>query len=380
MRISFSIIILLLVFSCKNQDKAFYEFNPTALNVNPISLSDLAEEISYIPLDNSFPVGRVFNYNLLNNSIYLSAKDVGILSFRIDGNLHKQIGGIGRGPGEYTFYNYFTVDDEKGTIYVLDRGNIIKVYSKEGEILRSFSLQEYGDIVDVIDFFDSKLFVSFFLQTNNSKYDYAIFDTLGNLIKKEERTLPPFTSNWQLEGGLYKFNNTLNYWNPFSDTVSSIYPDLTRKASFIISPGIHRFPRSKFDSFEEMRKYLIIERIFETKSYIILKYVYKDPFLTLVEKKGRKSHVVYLGPDGKSGIVNDLDGGTMFLPESYFVENGREYLIGITYPSQVKIHVTTSEFENANPKYPEKKKELEKLANSLKETDNPILMVVRLKK
>ena len=32
------------------------------------------------------------------------------------------------------------------------------------------------------------------------------------------------------------------------------------------------------------------------------------------------------------------------------------------------------------PKYPEKKKELEKLANSLKETDNQILMIVRLKK
>ena len=32
------------------------------------------------------------------------------------------------------------------------------------------------------------------------------------------------------------------------------------------------------------------------------------------------------------------------------------------------------------PKYPEKKKELEKLANSLKETDNPVLIIVRLKK
>ena len=32
------------------------------------------------------------------------------------------------------------------------------------------------------------------------------------------------------------------------------------------------------------------------------------------------------------------------------------------------------------PEFPEKKKELEKLANSLKETDNPILMIVKLKK
>jgi len=38
------------------------------------------------------------------------------------------------------------------------------------------------------------------------------------------------------------------------------------------------------------------------------------------------------------------------------------------------------EFKNSSPEYPEKKKELEKLANTLKETDNPVLVLVRLKK
>jgi hypothetical protein len=45
-----------------------------------------------------------------------------------------------------------------------------------------------------------------------------------------------------------------------------------------------------------------------------------------------------------------------------------------------KAHVTFSVFKNSKSKYHEKKKELEKLANSLKETDNLILMMVRLKK
>ena len=47
---------------------------------------------------------------------------------------------------------------------------------------------------------------------------------------------------------------------------------------------------------------------------------------------------------------------------------------------KVKAHVASEAFKNSTPKYPEKKKELEKLANSLKETDNPVLMLVRLKK
>ncbi len=39
----------------------------------------------------------------------------------------------------------------------------------------------------------------------------------------------------------------------------------------------------------------------------------------------------------------------------------------------------SEEFRNSKLVYPEKKKELEKIAYSLKETDNPVLVLVRLK-
>jgi hypothetical protein len=55
-------------------------------------------------------------------------------------------------------------------------------------------------------------------------------------------------------------------------------------------------------------------------------------------------------------------------------------MISLINPYQLKIHIAGNEFLNSVPKYPEKKKELEKFANSLKETDNPVLMIVRLKK
>jgi len=43
-------------------------------------------------------------------------------------------------------------------------------------------------------------------------------------------------------------------------------------------------------------------------------------------------------------------------------------------------HVRSDNFTSTSSKYPEKKKELEKLASSLKETDNPVLILVSLKK
>jgi hypothetical protein len=87
-----------------------------------------------------------------------------------------------------------------------------------------------------------------------------------------------------------------------------------------------------------------------------------------------------LEPDHTGGIVNNLDCGTKFRSISYFVENGQEYLIGSVNAFKLKAHVASEAFKNSTPKYPEKKKELEKLANSLKETDNPVLMIVRLKR
>jgi hypothetical protein len=112
----------------------------------------------------------------------------------------------------------------------------------------------------------------------------------------------------------------------------------------------------------------------------MIRYYYKKQILLLVEKNSRNTFTNDVGSKETGGIFNDLDGGTKFLPISYFVKNDREYLCGLLNPLQIKTLITSSEFKNSTPKYPEKKKELEKLANKLKETDNPVLMIVRLKK
>ena len=94
-----------------------------------------------------------------------------------------------------------------------------------------------------------------------------------------------------------------------------------------------------------------------------------------------KDSITQLGlPPLRIDILNDLDGGTLFQPENYFVEDSQEYMVGLQYPYQIKVHVASTDFKNLIPEYPEKKKELEKLANSLKETDNPVLVLVRIKK
>ena len=97
-------LILFSLLSCKSPDNSLFHFDPRTLKENEITLSEIADDITYITLDNSFPIGFIYDtFEFLNSSICLSAKDIGILTFNRDGKFLRKIGGIGRGPGEYTY-------------------------------------------------------------------------------------------------------------------------------------------------------------------------------------------------------------------------------------------------------------------------------------
>jgi len=287
---------------------------------------------------------------------------------------------------EYNFYTKFCIDDKNETVYVLD-GEEIKVYSKSGNFLRDISLKAFGDWIASIEFFNSKLLISYNLQSIGNKYEWLILDTLGNLLKNKKRAIPPFTSNWPTSGGIYKFEDNIYIWNTFNDTVFSILPDLSFKPAFLFISGEHRVPRSKITDISKFKLYFNPDKVFETRRFIVIHYSYKKLFIALIDKETKRSYLTILesgpaaiGNNYIGGILNDLDGGISFQPESYYIENNREYLLGVINPLQLKLYITKNEFKDSNPRYPERKKELEKLAYSLTETDNPILMIVRLKK
>jgi hypothetical protein len=388
MKSNYLIILIPLALSCKSPDTGLYEFDPRSFEENKFTLSEIGDEVAYIPLSNNIPLGPIYNIKFINNTIYFSSsKDIGILAFDREINTLRKIGIVGRGPGEYLYNNNYTVDEKTETVYILDIGDIIKVYSRTGQFIRSFPLQEYGSI-EAIEFYNSKLIVSYAIQFENARYKWIVVDTLGNEIKKKEREVPMFTANQGQREATYKFENRIFYWNNYTDTVFSVLPDLTEEPAFIICPGEYRLPRTKLSMeqfFQKINKYITFDIIFETTRFLVLEYFYNKPSLLLIDKQNKHSFLIYLEYDETTdnllnGIVNDLDEGPWFMPESYYTERGREYMLGLINPFQIKTWVTSNEFKNSTPKYPEKKQELEKLANSLKETDNPVLMTVRLKK
>jgi len=358
-------------------------------------MSDIADDISYIPLDNKYPFGNTFKHTIVGGSIYLSTKDFGVLVFNDAGKGVRRIGVKGNGPGEYRYCLSFTVDERTGNIYVLDRGKI-KVYSPGGRFIREI---HYGDFrkgyhADKVEIFNSLLFVSDNLYMGGSINSWVFMDTLGSLVSVKKNSVAPFNSNLGDDCPIYKFGGDLFYWNNYNDTIFSISPDLSYKAAYLFSSGDHRWPMTHIEvqTPEDFRQILYklfrLVDMFETKQFLILYYGYLDGNeICFINKKTKKSFLATkeVLQDGKrvpkSCLLNDLDGGLPLIKSlGYYTVNGDEYITTLINPSDLKVYVSGDEFKYIVPKYPEKKKEVEKLANSLSETDNPVLMMIRLKK
>ncbi len=386
MKITLIILMSIFLVSCNNSKKELYKFDPNILDEREINLSDIADNILYIPLDNSILMSGVnINYNpvFANNRIYLCDQNQGILVFSRSGKFLRKIGKKGRGPGEYVYGSPFTVDPESGTVYLDDSNSKIKVYSRSGNFLRSFDLSEYQGSIDVIDFFRNKIFVSFNLQFgDNFKFEWVFLDTLGNIINKKDRSIPIFKSNYLVGGGTFIHDGKLNFWNNFTDTVITFSTDFTIKPNFLMSQGDFRLPKQYVDDpIKRLPEYISFEQILETNRFLIIRYnFYKGKnSLVLIDKEKNKSFLSYWSFDDYRGLTNDLDGGTRFQPRGYLFENGKEYLVEIKDAIKIKTYVNSDEFKNAKSINPEKKKTFKEIADNLKEIDNPVIIMVRLK-
>ncbi|MDX9782991.1 MAG: 6-bladed beta-propeller [Bacteroidales bacterium] len=380
-------ICMILSFSCSNDHHDLYNFDPRTLEEKPVFLSDIADDVTFIPLDNSVPLGLIYNdIFFCNNSIYLSTKDNGVLAFSRSGKFLRNIGTKGRGPGEYAYSFDIGIDEDNEIIYVRDN-RTIRVFSSKGRFIRSFSVESFGRI-ERMEIFDSKIYATFYAGEKSSEFAWIVLDSLGKMIKRGERRLPVFEANYGAGAGIYRFMNQISYWDNFIDTVYSVSPDLTEKPSFIISTGNHRSPRGRIKSFEDLENKLVLKSIFETKKFLVIRYFYQKPTIAMIEKDSHRYFLVYLAGDDSGlwesnftgGLTDDLSGGPAFLPHSSFEEDGIEYMFGLIDSWQIKSHVESPGFSNTKSTLPDKKEELKKLAASLKETDNSVIVLVRLKK
>ncbi len=374
--------------------KTVYEIDPRNFGEEEIKLSDIGDNIEYIPLSNKIRIGQLAVFKMTSNAIYIVSAGTGadnssvLIKYDEQGKNPLQIGQVGRGPREYVSARIFTVDEKKGKIYIKGRNRTILVFESNGEYFRQF---KYPDELENIMYMETIGNDYLFFGQNSlgagMEYNWIIADSMGNVVSYKKNSVVPFETSIGAWGGIFKYNEQINYFVEYNDTIFRIDPDFSNAVFGTFIQGEHRRPKKdppfSLDLPILLTEYYSPRSFIETKNFLIHEYNFEKKFgYVFIRKTDNKTFVSFYQPDkdgANGGIVNNIDGGLSFRPKILYIKDSEEYLAGFFHPFQLKEYVSSDAFKNSTPKYPEKKKELEQLANSLDENDNPVLMLVKLK-
>jgi 6-bladed beta-propeller len=387
-----ALILYLVVNSCntahiKDKNQIVY-FNLKELpKVTEVKLSDLGfVDIEYIPLKtNEQNMIQGINNVIFGNNFFLTHFFTDLYLFRSDGKFVSKLGTVGRGPNEFTVVHDVDINRKNQNIYLADgwQRNLY-VYSETGEIIKTFRIPISGQVS--LRTTDNGILCYNQNTSANVEYSYNLIDTSGIIIKKFKNKYP-----WKIvqkntvvfnENLFYRFNNKLYKKEVYSDTVYA-FENLSFKPHLVIAHGeklLTSNARSEYEPSLLMQKFLSQEKLFEFGDYLYYEFIYdfkrgaRYTYRGFIgSKKDKTQYLIY----PEQGLMNDLDGGPNIWPKTIKDDSTIISWFDTLY---LKNHVASEAFKITTPKYPEKKKELEELANSLKETDNPILVLVRLKK
>jgi hypothetical protein len=353
--------------------------------ITTLKLSDLGfVDIEYIPLEtNEYSMIPRINDIKIGNGFFLIQHFNTILKFRTDGSFDTKIGTEGRGPNEFLVAHDVDIDNKDQSIYIVSGWQKkFNVYSERGKFLRTFhcplNTTNFRITEDGILCYNSNIM-------GNMDISYNLIDTSGRSIKNfSNRYLwnRVQTSAMLDENLFYRFDKRLFKKEIYSDTVY-VFEKKDFRPHLVFEHGeklLTTEARSKYGPEYLFEYYIAQKNLFEFGDYIYYEFMYdykiggKNILRGLIGSKLDNSQVLI---DADKGIINDLDGGPNIKLKTIKDSNT---LIFWIESLELKNLAASENFINSTPKYPEKKKEFEKLANSLKETDNPVLMLVRLKK
>ena len=80
-----------IIVTCSSQQGSHFEISPEIISNNEITLAEIADDIEYIPLDNSVPIGITYSMRITGDNIYISIKDTGIVQYDRKGKYIRKI-------------------------------------------------------------------------------------------------------------------------------------------------------------------------------------------------------------------------------------------------------------------------------------------------
>lgn len=394
--------------------------------VPSLLLSEAAEKLEIVPLEmtDESVLSDITEMQVTDHNIWIDhGREFYIYRFSRTGKFLNKIGSIGQGPGEYTTYSTFLVDEDKKEVYIIANTNGVLAYDFEGNFKRKIVdiqmiLQLFASPYDQYILNNQKFFATqnFGLYRPIDKDSLWSFVSLGDDFQKKKFFKNPayVGKEEQIIANRANMDRMVNYWMEYLTSMDTYNAQLTLKypdtdtiycyddATNQLLPQYAIFTDEEKGDYEATHLWFKDRKAFDyfsIKSY----YPTKD-FIYLVGSKGEEVYTYcYNKKDGsvrlqkrqstiterdvpwfsfplrqmKRDFVldNDLGGGD-FTVDS---RSSGKYWIDILEPGGDENWIDIDQIKSSTVIDESKKKELIRVLESATEDSNPILMIATLK-
>jgi len=378
---------IILVNTSKAQAPVRVPFGQQINKVEEKPLSEIVKDIKYIPLETipecllSEDISQI---EIFNGKIFVcDYKHVFI--FDLEGRFINKVAKQGRGPGEYSTQGFtnFLVDQNQEHILIFDfMSKRMITYGFDGTFLFekgiNFSPGHY-------EWVNKNIIVVFNLDLTYEKLpwtDLYFLDPNGRIINKnrfdyDKNNKYAFTVFPAL---FYQFHDKIRYKNPHQNLIYEITKDNSLRPVYYLDYGVYE-SKSGVDEFEfsvnEKKEVsarsnpqgfekIGILRIDETNGYLLISYAHKNGKQFAVwDKKTEKFYRVFDESFESYGFSDDIMGGIPFVP----CYTTGSYLV--SYVHAFKLIESLKNFEKNN--------DLKDIVSKIKEEDNPVLIIGKIK-
>lgn len=386
------LITFLSFFSCKKNRKkeTIREINVVSAYENRriIKLSDIAQSVEYIQLSSRDSLVGVAR------QIFIDPENIIVVAFkqqflfrRKTGEFIREIGQFGRGPNGYRFTRInLPYNESRKTIYSGSWKEDVLEYALDGRVLKVFqkprNIKRLGAFVWANDSVHVCYAPNF---TGDDTAKLLFYNRKNDIIStistndRFERNPNRYISWGEKEGWFYRFDNRLFFKELFNDTIFEIkYKKLVPKYEFFSDKYKPDSYKRNYITNEEMKSFYLIENFFESANFLFFTLNYKGELRAgLFDKRKKEAYIT----DSKKadsfffnipcfGFNNDIDNFIQFYPQ-YINENNE--LI-----ASVDAFEISNWFNNNKEKISQLSPYLQNLKN-IKENDNPIIMIAKLK-
>ena len=396
------------LFSCiqeeKTKDLRVIDLAGNVGKTSVVNLSEIAESIDYIPLetnDESLLAPPLIYLNFVNGKLYIRQFQTEIKIFSQDGSFVKVFNKQGRGPQEYEFLSQFYVDHLTNNLLLYTYRKLSE-YNSESDFIKRILFNDKKEISIYSPERYFKIDENLNLITfgnYKSKYSSCVTDSLYNVLYFINYSDKDIRTRMNVEKQInflypyfYKFRDSVRIFNGYGENILSASNSKGVDTSFILNYGEYHYKNVDLNVRNDnnlpfIRRY---SGIYESTNYLFMQFYmgslpHKPKILlnrNVREEKGKKVEIPITAslfnkktgqfqyvdqPEiNQFGFVDDFEGGPAIWPD-YISED--DYMVTIIDAYKFIQHAQTHKVSD----------KFKKIADGLKEDDNPVVVLVKLK-